>query len=763
MKIPKSLAKAPRGSALLTVLFFTVIIGIVTVSLLSFAMQKRRDTARMVIYNEELTAAERALDRFIAQVYFVSVNRVPQVSGINTNGFAGFIASGMGSVADDKFNIGVVSQPVQQNLRTNIDDAIIADIPEVAQWRNYTIVLDSYRIVAGAIAYRDSGLALAGDINRDGVYVTNSITYYQVPLLNYAIFYEPTLELDGGARIDIYGKVHTNDDWYLTSSSSVGYHDYNTVAGNFYGGIYNPLDGERRGWWSGSRNIEVAKVGPASVGGAATQMDTIYDSNINVNNDYLASAIYNPSSPANGNPSVDFNYVDSTTKQWGAQGPEDWWDPNPDWVDMSQDMFNGFLRDQQHGVEKIKLPIGEASDPYVLIEPPLPSGRGSLPADDNVQKKSKLAYKASVIFEVTGTGWTNDSTFLNNVKAYRLVPDSTAADGYRKDYFSLTYKKASDSATAPPRTFLSHSVIYNGREEADVHTIDIDMVKLAEYLNTSNRNADPNLPRFTLQRTDPGSVNGVMYVNIPQDSTLHGADFLPDNANQIISGRPNGIGTQGAVRVLNGKDLTDVLSNTGIHPTNGLTLATNSPLYTKGDLNAPNNEQDRIPLLLACDSINPLSNNFNDSNYDPRTNPSSSSFKVDGPKNSASNTKTNAVFLTGNVPTKYRQYGGGAENFYRYIENWGGKTHYYRGSMLNMFHSKIATDSWDKNTGTGTSSGYYGAPRRDWGWDENFANGNEPPGMPSTFQYAIGRWELSNESEYLSYPNAVALTLRNKP
>src|SRR5690606_5843950 len=110
-------------------------------------------------------------------------------------------ASGVGNVADQRFNVGVVSEAVQQGLRTNIDDAIIADIPEVAQWRNYTIVLDSYRIVAGAIAYRDSGLPLAGDINRDGVYVTNSITYYQVPLLNYAIFYEPTLELDGGARI----------------------------------------------------------------------------------------------------------------------------------------------------------------------------------------------------------------------------------------------------------------------------------------------------------------------------------------------------------------------------------------------------------------------------------------------------------------------------------------------------------------------------------------------------------------------------------
>src|SRR5690606_37849901 len=112
-----------------------------------------------------------------------------------------------------------------------------------------------------------------------------------------------------------------------------------------------------------------------------------------------------------------------------------------------------------------------------------------------IQKKSKLAYKAAVVFEVTGTGWTstNSTTMLNNIQAYRLVPDDTATGGYRKDYFSLTYKLPSDSPTAPPRTFLSNGVLYNGREVADVHYLDIDMGKLAEYLDTSNTNADPNL------------------------------------------------------------------------------------------------------------------------------------------------------------------------------------------------------------------------------------------------------------------------------
>lgn len=765
MHLPRAIQQAPRGSALVTTMFVALIMGLATMSLITFGMEKRRETARLVIYNEELAAAERALDRFISQVYFVSINRVPQVGGLNTGGYAGFIQLGTGNVADSRFNVGIVTQPVRQNLRTIIDDAIIRDIPEVAQWRDYTIILDSYRVIAGAMAYRDSGLAMAGTMtNRPGVYVSTSVSYYQVPLLNYAIFYEPTLELDAGVRIDTYGKVHTNSDWFLTSSSEAWYHDFCTVAGNFYGGIYNPLDGERRNWWSGSNNINLPFRGPGSVGAAAFQHNRLHQASIGVNRGYLSAAIYNPSNPATGNPSVNFGYVDAATGLWGAQSPADWWQPNPDWVDMAYDMYGNHLRDQSMGVQKIKMPIGEGSDPSLVIQPPLPEGRGSLPADDRVTREAKLAYQAAIILEVTGPGWVlGGNNLLNNVAAYRLIPDSSEASGYRKEYFSLTYRLAGASPTSTPRSFISHTVIYNGREEKDVHLLDIDMGRLAEYLNSTSTNADATRPKFSLQNADPAAPSGIIYVHIPQSVELHGANYMPAQSSTTIPGRPSNIGTQGAVRIRNAQDLSPVLSNSGIHPSNGLSIVTSAPLYTRGHVNSPSNAQARIPLLLASDAINTLSVNFTDSAYDPRTDPTSSNFTGDGPKAQANNTNTNAVFFTGNVPTKYRQYGGGAENFYRYIETWGGKTHYYRGSMLNMFHSKIATRSWDKNTGTATASGYYSAPRRDWGWDANFAAGNEPPGMPSTFQYAIGRWELTNEQEYLSFPNAVRLTLRNKP
>jgi hypothetical protein len=60
----------------------------------------------------------------------------------------------------------------------------------------------------------------------------------------------------------------------------------------------------------------------------------------------------------------------------------------------------------------------------------------------------------------------------------------------------------------------------------------------------------------------------------------------------------------------------------------------------------------------------------------------------------------------------------------------------------------VATVSWDKNTGSGASSNYYGAPRRNWSWDASFANGLTPPGMPRSWQATMGRWVLLTAEEF---------------
>lgn len=713
------LRRMPHGSALIAVLVLGLIMGLITMSLIQFGYQKRRETARLVIYNAELNAAENAIERFVAQIRFASMNRVPQAWNTE-GGMAGFIEEGVGQVADTRFNVGFAIEPIVEASTdglTLIDDTIIAQIPELVQWRDYFLNLDSYRIVAGALAYTEaSGLALANQFSqREGIYVSRTVNFYLVPLLNYAIFYQNDLELDAGQRMDIFGKVHTNGNWYLTTSSSAHYHDFVTVAGNFYGGIYHPLDTRRT--WSGRDDVFIADRVGSTPGSAAASTTRLKSNGISINNGWLSSVNYN-----------------------GQPGNPNAWTPNPDWVDDARSMYNGILRDRSHGVETVRLPIGEDTDPAVLLQPPVTSGTG---ADTELERESKLAYQASLIIEtralfgtsnpvndsdsVASWSFDNASSVSNYLRSYQLVPDSSAPGGFREEAFDLTYYLAGDDPTTqPPRTFVEHVRIWNGREEKFVDMVDIDMERFQEYLQSDTVTASGGAKFNMTGNANPNAESAMLYVHASPDTVA--------------------AGHQPAARIRNASDLSGILAESGLNPSHGMSIATNAPLYTLGDVNSGASLADgRIPLMLMGDSINILSNSFSDTHY--LENASGNGAR----RNASSATTTNAVFVSGNVPTRPNQYSGGGENFFRYIESWGGsRTHNFRGSMLNLFESQIATAPWDKNTGQSASSGYYDPPRRNWGWDPEFAAGNTPPGMPTSTEYSMGQWQMLTRAEYIA-------------
>ncbi len=97
----------------------------------------------------------------------------------------------------------------------------------------------------------------------------------------------------------------------------------------------------------------------------------------------------------------------------------------------------------------------------------------------------------------------------------------------------------------------------------------------------------------------------------------------------------------------------------------------------------------------------------------------------------------NAAFLTGNVPSNDTYYSGGVENFPRFLEDWGGQTFTYNGSMVCMFPSQIADAPWP---GTGT---VYNPPTRNWAFDNNFTNPNkQPPMTPQVLSLQRSQWVL---------------------
>jgi len=192
------------------------------------------------------------------------------------------------------------------------------------------------------------------------------------------------------------------------------------------------------------------------------------------------------------------------------------------------------------------------------------------------------------------------------------------------------------------------------------------------------------------------------------------------------------------------------LSNGGVLPSAGLTVASMNPVYIQGDYNTgttnnPNavpanlgNSSDtasptvsgysRAPAAVIGDAVMLLSNNWSDAN---------SSLSLSD--RTATNTTYNTAIVSGFMPSGYQpavgaQYGysGGANNFPRFLENWTNQYCTYYGSMVELYQSQIFTGQW--NTGN-----IYSPPIRCWNFDPNYT-ANPPPGSLTAVTWNRGSW-----------------------
>lgn len=599
---------ARRASGLIVVIIFVTIMGFTISSLTNFGIHQRRQAERMRIYQEELTAAETAIDAMIGQVRFFA-NYKPFQVGREIQNFHNAV---LNLSPPEVPGFDFIDASVTCEDGGDLTYETITDPSD--PWYGYTLLRVDYRLRVQTKSASEASQRLG----HPGVALERLIRVEQKPLYAYAIFYGNDLELDAGQRIDIIGRVHSNNNFYLTTSSEAYYHRSITVAGDFFGGIYHPATG--RGT-SNSDNVYVTTDGDDSF---AQVKGTASDSNI---------------------------WLDSRVDTWIPESIQRW---------------NGHLRDSAHGINPIGLPIPSTEDPHVLIEP-------SDASDPPSVADAKFANKADIA--IYGDPQDADSLYAVDQDG-NSVPLTYVPEGEDED------------EDEEEESIVQTSTIYNGREEKYVDIIDVDMSKLIESgLNVGD---------------------GVIYVSPDQPS-----------AEERTS-------RQAAVRLLNAETV----------PTNtsgALTVATDAPLYTKGDVNTSG---DNI-LMLACDAINILSDDFDDGDYQDASD--------GGDPEQACATTTNAVFLSGNVPSADGRYSGGAENFFRYIERWGsGAPHTFNGSLLNLYQSQIATAPWDQDPTYGSqSSDYYSPPRRIWSWDPALAGIVPPPGMPTFLEIHLNEWELA--------------------
>ena len=197
----------------------------------------------------------------------------------------------------------------------------------------------------------------------------------------------------------------------------------------------------------------------------------------------------------------------------------------------------------------------------------------------------------------------------------------------------------------------------------------------------------------------------------------------------LATARPNWVsGARHGVRLVDGSQ--------GRVPTRfdnddgGFTLASENPAYILGDYNASGGFGDpHASTAVIADTVTLLSNNFSDLTMwnhptAPGSRPASDTwYRV------AIATGKNINFLRSAVagaPPQDFGTDGGVHNFLRFLENWGSKNIYYRGSMASMYYSMYATGVFKCCTAV------YGAPSRNYAFDLDFQDlSNMPPGTPT--------------------------------
>jgi hypothetical protein len=161
-----------------------------------------------------------------------------------------------------------------------------------------------------------------------------------------------------------------------------------------------------------------------------------------------------------------------------------------------------------------------------------------------------------------------------------------------------------------------------------------------------------------------------------------------------------------------------------------LTIASENPVYVQGNYNATATDTQAEPnraAAIIADAVTLLSNNWNDIR-------SFTSPQVIAGRDATDTGYRMAVIGGKGIPftrptawSSPQDFGtdGGAHNFLRYLEDWGGDALNYRGSIVSFFTSRQAVGIYK------CCVTVYGAPTRGYNFDTDFLIPTLlPPGTP---------------------------------
>jgi len=239
----------------------------------------------------------------------------------------------------------------------------------------------------------------------------------------------------------------------------------------------------------------------------------------------------------------------------------------------------------------------------------------------------------------------------------------------------------------------SSDTLYDNREGAWIEMLEIDVKGLLSCLHVSN------LMGYDIDDATDGGLVWYLGVDGADSSVVNDYGVHVTNADELIAP------VAGAPAVA------------------GLTIATDQALYVEGDFNAVN----KIPAGFLTDSINVLSNSWNDSDSNQPL-----------AARQASDTTIQAAVLagsdsTGGVEGSAGQdssgYNGGLTNLIRLHEDWGGDTLTFVGSLVSLDTARHVDGAWSYG------DPHYLPPSRAWEFDEDFEDPLLVPPLSPMFVY----------------------------
>jgi hypothetical protein len=582
--------------------------------------------------------------------------------------------------------------------------------------------------------------------------VGQKINFGQIPIFQFAIFYQDTMEIDPGANMNVTGLVHGNTNIFLDPNSGVTLNFFGDVSASGVIDLFkNPLDPSSRSATATGVNFtgtnHISNVNPlnlpigTNISGTATNIAQNVLSILQV-----PPAGESPNSPAGTNRF--YNQVDLivTITNGNVITVTSGVDINGQATVISNNQWskfvstNGSFYDGRNGitVNPVDIDVGNLrqwSLTNTVLRPTLISVRSSTLADvSSVYVVDQRTLSNAVI--ITNISYTTNTT-TTTTAGYPTAGTYVAPVATNTlPTTSASYPTAGTFVTPPAVSTNSTGVTVSGY--ASHPTAGTYTVPPGITTNTVATNSTSSPPAGSYTGT-PVHSGGTYHYNYITGYTYN---LITGYIYTGITGFTYGLITSVTTNISYTTNWAQfampgvVLTNGAVIPPNGLSIATPDPAYIVGNWNVQTNTGGTsvagtsnvnytLPSAVYADAITVLSPSWNPANNTVGS----------GNLKTASTDTVNAAFLTGNVPSNSSYYSGGVENFPRFLENWSNQNLYYNGSMVEMFPSQIANSPWP---GTGT---IYNPPTRNWTFDTNFQDPSKlPPLTPKVIYLQRSQW-----------------------